>query len=100
MEKNEIFVDGVGTTIIGYPISKLTFFSVSNIEKIEDGGIKEKREDVVRITILTNSLLEFCLKTIDNLYNNREAIESNSEVFKKKLDDLLLAIADKKKTNN
>jgi hypothetical protein len=97
MEKNELFVDGLGKTIFGYPVSKLTFFSVSDIEKTEAGEIKEKREDVIRLTMMTNTLLELCLKTIENFYNNKDSVEAGSESFKKKFDDLVVTISDKNK---
>lgn len=97
MKEKEIFVDGANKTIIGYPVSKVTFFSVSDIEKNDAGENKETREDVVRITILTNTLLDFCMKTIENFYNNKEAVESGSDSFKKRFDDLIVNISEKNK---
>lgn len=89
MEIKEFFVDGVEKTFVGYPVSKVTFFSVNDVEKNESGDVVEKREGVIRIAISTNRLLEFCIKTIETFQKNKESIESSSDSFKNKFNENL-----------
>lgn len=64
----EVFVDGMGYAMLGYPISKLTFHTV---QPPKNGDEIEQRQAVLRLTMTTASLIEFCQNTLLTLETNK-----------------------------
>lgn len=76
----EVFSDGLSQLLMGYPVSKLIFHSVT--APALDNGI-EQRQGVIRLAIPTPVLLELCrnilssaLSSIDELSEGGKQIDT------------------------
>lgn len=70
----EIFTDGVSNMVMGNPVSKLTFHSVT--VPVHGSNDVEQRKGVVRLVIPTPVLLEMCRNV---LFAAQSSIDSYSE---------------------
>ncbi len=67
----EVFSDGVSQLLMGVPVSKLTFHSVTNPADPSSGI--EQREGVVRLIIPTPILLEMCRNILAGAQSSLDA---------------------------
>lgn len=71
-QPREFYVDGISSSFLGAPVSKITFHSVNEI----DSEGKERRQPIVRLVIQTGALLEFCRNTLAISMANQDGIEA------------------------
>ncbi|MEO6423619.1 MAG: hypothetical protein ABIR84_13355 [Candidatus Nitrotoga sp.] len=81
----EIFADELAEIMLGYPISKLTFIAV---KKFGTDGIIEK-DQVLTLSIPTQSLLDACQMVLDNANRNQDFILNGASTSEGKLLKLL-----------
>lgn len=84
----EYYVDGITSSFLGSPVSKITFHSV---KELTDEG-KEVRNPRVRLVIQTGALVEFCRTILAIGTANTEALQSGFEQNKAQLGLLLQGI--------
>ena len=70
----EIFTDGISHVLMGSPISKLTFHSVTNPADTETA---EQRKGVLLLTISTPVLLELCRNILLTAQTSVDKLSSN-----------------------
>lgn len=86
----EIFADGISHILMGNPMSKLTFHSVTNFSFDDDAS--ETRVGVLRLTIPTPSLLELCRNILLTAQSSLEHLSSNGEKIDIQIKNLIEGI--------
>lgn len=81
----EYYVDGVSTSFLGTPVSKITFHSV---KELGDDG-KEVRMPKVRLVIQTGALVEFCRMILAIGTENKEGLQAGYDINKMQVGHLL-----------
>lgn len=61
-ETPEIFVDGVDSLMVGFPLTKVVFYQTT---RVPDGEVSQ-RQAALRLTMSTANLLEFCKRTLSS----------------------------------
>ncbi|MFZ2162505.1 MAG: hypothetical protein WAW02_09835 [Sideroxyarcus sp.] len=84
----EVYADGMGFAMLGYPMSKLTFHTVL---PPKEGVAVEQRQAVVRVTMSTAALMEFC----QNMLSTLEATKPQLLTAKTQFDNTFIALQSK-----
>lgn len=91
----EVYADGMGYAMLGYPLSKLTFHTVLPAKDgtpiPQDGTAVEQRQAVFRLTMTTASLMEFCQNMLLTLHANKTKLQ----VGKTQFDNTFVALQSK-----
>jgi len=85
----EFFADGISHMLMGNPITKLTFHSVTNPARPNNDGV-EHRKGVLLLTMPTAVLLEVCR----NILSSAQSSIDNLSEGGKKIDARILKIMD------
>lgn len=83
----EIFTDGVSHLVIGNPISKLIFHSVT--EPVQSPNEIEQRQGVLRLVIPTPVLLEMCRNILFAAQSNIEAYSDGGKQLDAKFREIM-----------
>ncbi len=84
----EVYADGMGYAMLGYPMSKLTFHTVL---PPKEGVAVEQRQAVVRLTMSTAALMEFC----QNMLSTLETTKPQLLTAKTQFDNTFIALQSK-----
>ncbi|GJG96802.1 hypothetical protein [Cupriavidus pauculus] len=85
----EIYVDGISQAIIGAPVSKLVFHSITpqTEEQIEEGV--ESRTVATQIAIPTHQLLSMCQMIVHALKANEQSLTVHYEKLTSQVKEVL-----------
>lgn len=72
----EIYADGFSAMMIGYPMSKIIFHSISMSLGSSDDEI-EKRTGVAQVVLPTHSLIEFAKHILGSIEANKSGVISS-----------------------
>lgn len=85
----EIYVDGISQAIIGAPISKLVFHSISTQTEEQSAEGVENRIVATQIAIPTHQLLAVCQMVVHALKANEQSLNSHYEKLTSQLKEIL-----------
>lgn len=94
----ELYVDALGGVMLGYPICKLTFVTIShgNGNAQDSSSVSESddtsnvaKNNAITITIPTAALIDACQKIIENLKENEQGLVAAQEKTAKLMEALL-----------
>lgn len=81
----DIFVDGVAQTMIGSPISKLSFYVSDGVDK---EGVEQRRVKI-RLAMSTLGLIAMAQIVLGQIVSNKDAISSNEKAISAQVEKLL-----------
>lgn len=92
----ELYVDALGGVMLGYPICKLTFVTISHGNAQDSSSVSESdnasnvaKNNAITITIPTAALIDACQKIIENLKENEQGLVAAQEKTAKLMEALL-----------